>query len=92
MSDLQARKLAAYRKMEELVMELSAIQDEEDPDSVPAMPHAWALIVGYDDLPQENEPGGAGSTAVFPKDGSMAGWKTVGILKTVLAHQLEPYT
>lgn len=89
MSDLAERKAAANRKMEELVYELTAILDEEGGGADQAMvPTAWALIVGYDVMPEEHgSPGSDGATAMFPRDGRQAGWKTAGLLSTLLARE-----
>lgn len=87
---LEDRRLAAYRKMEELVYELTAILDEEEGEAdQPMVPTGWCLAVGYDVLPENRSPGNDGATAMFPRDGRQAGWKTAGILSTLLARELD---
>lgn len=83
MSDIDERRAAAYRKLEEVAIELSAISDSEDPSLEHNVPTAWALVIGCDYIDSDGDSGGF--TALYPRDGSQARWKTNGILRQAIS-------
>ena len=90
---LEERRTAAYDELERIVQTLSDLDDERDRADGEVVdrntPTAWALVVGFDSMTEDFQFG-AGMTAVYPRGGMQASWKTIGILATALGKYQAP--
>jgi hypothetical protein len=74
---IEERRAKLFEELDDLVQRMAALETEEQNHDY--FPAGHVLVVAYDNLdPEDNSM--VGSCAVYPANGSQAGWKSRGMM------------